>query len=485
MIPVILCGGSGTRLWPLSRSQYPKQFLALHSTHSLLQETLLRLGQPNQYSGQAESDQIDFAEAWLICNEAHRFLVAEQMRQIGQPCRIFLEPEGRNTAPAIALAALACQQQGRAEEPLLVLSSDHVIADAAAFRRAVREAQMLTEQGLLVTFGVVPTAPETGYGYIRRGEPLTPGYRVAGFVEKPDQATAQAYLAGGDYFWNSGMFMFTAQAYLQALEKFRPDILSACQQAMAKTQQDLDFTRVDSAAFAACPSDSIDYAVMEHTHQGAVVPLDAGWSDVGSWSALWDIHAKDEQGNVLQGDVLAQHSRNCLVLANERLVTTLGVDDLIIIDSKDALMVAHKDQVQQVKNLVEQLQQQGRPESQQHREVYRPWGKYDSVDSGARYQVKRISVKPGARLSLQKHHHRAEHWIVVKGTAQVTCGDRQYLVTENQSTYIPLGEVHCLENPGKLELELIEVQSGAYLGEDDIVRLQDNYGRATPADQEK
>ena len=464
MIPVILSGGSGTRLWPLSRTQYPKQFLALNSGQSMLQETVTRLGELPHVS--------------IICNEAHRFLVAEQMRQIDQACDIFLEPVGRNTAPAIALAALDAVAKGQGHEPLLVLSSDHVITETAQFLTAVKQAEALAVQGYLVTFGTVPTHAETGYGYIRRGADVSDAYRVAEFVEKPDQATAQRYLDSGEYYWNSGIFMFTAQRYLEELQRFRPEILEACQAAMQHTASDLDFVRVDKEAFMACPDDSIDYAVMEHTDQAVVIPLDAGWSDVGSWSALWEIKPKDAQGNVLAGDVIAQQSNNCMVVGSTRLVTTLGVDDLVIVDTQDALMVAHKDKVQDVKQLVAAIKAQGRTEHEQHREVYRPWGKYDSIDAGERYQVKRITVKPGAKLSLQMHHHRAEHWIVVKGTAKVTRGEDQYLVSENQSTYIPLGEVHCLENPGKVALELIEVQSGSYLGEDDIVRLQDNYGRA-------
>ena len=463
MIPVVLSGGSGTRLWPLSRIECPKQFLPLNSAQSMLQETVSRLGSLPSVS--------------IICNEAHRFLVAEQMRQLGQCCSIFLEPVGRNTAPAIALSALDAVAKGQGDEPLLVLSSDHVITEHVVFLQAVVQAESLAKEGFLVTFGTAPTQPETGYGYIRRGSAQGPAFTVAEFVEKPNLATAQAYLATGEYYWNSGIFMFTANRYLEELSRFRPDILQACQQAMATTTPDLDFIRIDKTAFEACPDESIDYAVMEKTDKAVVIPLDAGWSDVGSWSALWEIKSKDEAGNVLQGDVIAENTRNSMVMANERLVTTLGVDDLIIVDTKDALMVAHKDSVQDVKKLVATLKSQGRHEHLQHREVYRPWGKYDSIDAGERYQVKRITVKPNAKLSLQKHHHRAEHWVVVKGTARVTCGDKTFLVTENQSTYIPLGEVHCLENPGKVDLELIEVQSGSYLGEDDIIRLQDNYGR--------
>lgn len=469
MLPVILSGGSGTRLWPLSRTQYPKQFLPLNSDLTMLQETVARLGKVDSVS--------------VICNEEHRFLVAEQMRQVKQKCSIFLEPVGRNTAPAIALAALDAIAKGKGAECLLVLSSDHVIDQADVFKRAVEQAEPLAKAGYLVTFGTVPTKPETGYGYIKAAsQPIADvacvAYAVADFVEKPDLTTAQQYLDAGDYYWNSGMFMFTADRFIEELGKHRPDILAACQNAMATTTPDLDFIRIDKAAFEACPDESIDYAVMEKTDKAAVIPLDAGWSDVGSWSALWEIKPKDALGNVLQGDVIAENTRNSLVMGGERLVTTLGVDDLIIVDTKDALMVAHKDHVQDVKKLVAAVKEQGRNEHFQHREVYRPWGKYDSIDTGQRYQVKRITVKPGEKLSVQMHHHRAEHWIVVSGTASVTCGDKTFLVTENQSTYIPLGEVHALENPGKVELEMIEVQSGSYLGEDDIVRFKDNYGRA-------
>lgn len=464
MKPVILSGGSGTRLWPMSRSTFPKQFLSLNSACSMLQETVLRLGAVSDVS--------------VICNEEHRFLVAEQMREIKQHCSILLEPVGRNTAPAIALAALQAVNSGEGDEALLVLSSDHVIEDADAFLAAVSKAQPLVDDGYLVTFGIIPNKPETGYGYIKAGVGLeSSGFSVAAFYEKPNAETAAEYVASGDYFWNSGMFMFTANRYLEELGKYRPDILTACKEAMQDTNADLDFIRVEKAAFVACPDESIDYAVMEKTEKAAVIPLDAGWSDVGSWSALWEIKSKDEQGNVLEGDVIALNTKGSMVVSNERLVATLGVDDLIIVDTKDALMVAHKDAIQDVKQIVNTIKESGREEHKVHREVYRPWGKYDSIDNGARYQVKRITVKPGEKLSVQMHHHRAEHWIVVSGTASVTCGENTFLLSENQSTYIPLGEVHCLENPGKVELELIEVQSGSYLGEDDIVRFVDQYGR--------
>ena len=465
MKPVILSGGSGTRLWPMSRSTFPKQFLSLNSNQTMLQETVLRLG--------------NVEEVAVICNEDHRFLVAEQMRSIHQKCSILLEPVGRNTAPAIAIAAIEAAKAGKENEALLVLSSDHVIKDTDAFKKVISAAESLVAEGNLVTFGIVPNKPEVGYGYIKAGSSVGEnGFAVAEFVEKPNAETAQEYLDSGSYYWNSGMFMFTAKRYLEELKAYRPDILAACEAAMAETQSDLDFVRVDKDAFTDCPDESVDYAVMEKTDKAVVIPLDAGWSDVGSWSALWEIKDKDINGNVFEGDVIAHSTNNSMVVSNERLVATLGVDDLIIIDTKDALMVAHKDAIQDVKQLVNSIKDAGREEHKVHREVYRPWGKYDSIDNGARYQVKRITVKPGEKLSVQMHHHRAEHWIVVSGTASVTCGEETFLLSENQSTYIPLGEVHCLENPGKVELELIEVQSGSYLGEDDIVRFVDQYGRA-------
>ncbi|MBN1007654.1 mannose-1-phosphate guanylyltransferase/mannose-6-phosphate isomerase [Amphritea pacifica] len=476
MIPVIMAGGSGTRLWPLSRTQYPKQFLQLNSKLSMLQETVKRLGAVDQVS--------------LICNEEHRFLAAEQMRVMNQPCSVFLEPVGRNTAPAIALAAIEAVNKGQGRKCLLVLAADHVIEDEQTFQTMIAKAQPLAQEGCLVTFGIVPTHPETGYGYIKAevNQPMPAGgegqdvlseaFPVSEFVEKPDLATAESYLAEGGYYWNSGMFMFRADRYLEELGKFRPDILEACQKAMADTSADMDFVRVNTAAFEACPDESVDYAVMEKTDRAVVLPLDAGWSDVGSWAALWEIKAKDCNGNVLDGDVIAQDTSDSFVMSSNRLVTTLGVDNLIVVDTPDALLVADKNKIQDVKKIVAEIKGAGRNETFQHREVYRPWGKYDSIDLGDRYQVKRITVKPGARLSVQKHHHRAEHWIVVSGTARVTKGEETFLVTENQSTYIPLGEIHCLENPGKVELELIEIQSGSYLGEDDIVRLEDQYGRA-------
>ena len=476
LYPVIMAGGSGSRLWPLSRQLNPKQFLALADAQlSMLQATIRRL------------DGLEVGLPRLICNEQHRFLAAEQLRQLGmEQANILLEPVGRNTAPAIALAAL--QALGEADDSLLlVLAADHLIQDVAAFHASIRSALPLAAAGKLVTFGIVPTHPETGYGYIEKGHALADdGYVVNRFVEKPDLATARDYLASGDHFWNSGMFLFRARRYLEALARFQPAMLTACRAALAGGAQDMHFTRVDAQAFAACPEDSIDYAVMEplcNAAEGsssdvAMVPLDAGWSDIGSWSALWEVGARDADGNLFKGDVLGQATRNSYVHADSRLVATVGVEDLVIVETQDAVLVAHKDQVQDVKQIVERLKRNGRQEHLNHRRVYRPWGMYESVDEGQRYQVKRITVKPGAKLSVQMHHHRAEHWIVVSGTARVTNGEQSYLVTENQSTYIPIGQIHALENPGVIPLELIEVQSGAYLGEDDIVRLEDRYGRS-------
>lgn len=468
LLPIIMAGGSGSRLWPLSRQLNPKQFLPLADAQlSMLQATIERLKGLDTFAPQ------------VICNEQHRFLAAEQLRKLGmERANILLEPVGRNTAPAIALAAL--QASTTSEDPiLLVLAADHLIKDIGGFHSSINNALPLAESGKLVTFGIAPTHPEIGYGYIEKGAALGPsGFNVSRFVEKPDLTTALEYLSSGAHFWNSGMFMFRASRYLEELEKFRPDILAACRQALSGGSQDMHFTRVDQASFASCPEDSIDYAVMEKTADAVMVPLDAGWSDIGSWSALWDVSAKDSEGNVFRGDVLNERARNTYVHADSRLVATVGVEDLIIVETKDAVLVAHKSQVQDVKRIVEQLKSDKRHEHANHREVYRPWGVYDSIDNGHRYQVKRITVQPGAKLSVQMHHHRAEHWIVVSGTAKVTNGDKTYLVTENQSTYIPIGQIHALENPGVIPLELIEVQSGSYLGEDDIVRFEDKYGRA-------
>jgi mannose-1-phosphate guanylyltransferase len=465
LLPVILAGGSGTRLWPLSRKHYAKQYLALGGDKTMLQETVARLGN------------LAHLAPLLICNEDSRFLAAEQMRQMGRAdASILLEPAGRNTAPAIALGAFEALANG--DDPiLLVMPADHKINNSVAFIEAVQIGMDLAANGKLVTFGITPTHPETGYGYIRSGAPVSAAYAVDAFVEKPDSATAEGFLKTGSYYWNSGIFMFRASRYLEELGKFRSDILNACQDAFAGKQVDLDFLRFDKEAFLACPEDSIDYAVMEKTGDSVVVPLDAGWSDIGSWAALWEASPKDADGNCEIGDVISLNGKGNYINADSRLVTAVGLEGMVIVETKDTVFVAPKNKVQDVKALVERLKESNRAEVDFHREVYRPWGKYDSVDMGGRYQVKRITVNPGAKLSIQKHHHRAEHWVVVTGTARVTKGDETILLSENQSTYIPLGEIHALENPGKVPLELIEVQSGSYLGEDDIVRLEDKYGR--------
>jgi len=432
----------------------------------MLQQTLARL------------DGLDCAAPLLVANDSHRFLIAEQLRDSGvEDGRIVLEPFGRNTAPAIAIAALLTAANDP-DQLLLVLAADHVIEDVAAFQSAVGKAADLAKDGRLVTFGIVPDAPETGYGYIRRGNASgEQGYDVAEFVEKPDLETAQDYVASGEFYWNSGMFMFKAGAVLAELEQHAPALLAACQNVVANLQSDPDFDRIPDEVFEQCADISVDYAVMEHTELASVVPLSVGWNDVGSWSALWQVSEKDARGNCLRGDVIDEGSKNCLVTAEHRLVATVGLEDLVVVETKDAVMVAHRDQVQDVKKVVTRLKKDARSEADSNRQVYRPWGHYDSVDGGERYQVKRISVVPGAKLSVQMHHHRAEHWIVVSGTAKVVCDGKEILLTENQSTYIPVGAVHSLENPGKIPLEVIEVQSGAYLGEDDIVRLKDLYGR--------
>lgn len=467
--PVILSGGSGSRLWPLSRQNQPKQFLALVGERSLYQETILR------------ASRLPGAQTPVtVCSDDHRFMVGEQLQGIGIPSGgILLEPVARNTAPAIALAALHLVAASP-EAMMLVLPADHLIEDEAAFRDAVERALALAEAGWLVTFGIQPDYPETGYGYIARGETLDEGgFKVARFVEKPDLATAETYLADGGYAWNSGMFLFKAQRYLDELAAHAPAMLDAVRKAHAAARSDLDFIRVDADAFAASPNDSIDYAVMEKTARAAVVPVSCGWSDIGSWSSLWSVAERDDDGNRTEGDVIAVDTRGSLVRASERrLIATLGVEDLIVVDTPDATLVARKDRVQDVKIIVDKLKQAGRQEHLFHRKVYRPWGSYDSIDMGERFQVKRIVVKPGAALSLQKHHKRAEHWIVVSGTAEVTCDDKVFELHENQSTYIPLGSVHRLRNTGDKPVELIEVQSGSYLGEDDIVRLDDVYGRS-------
>jgi mannose-1-phosphate guanylyltransferase/mannose-6-phosphate isomerase len=466
LIPVILSGGAGTRLWPLSREMYPKQLLALTSKHTMLQDTAARL------AGIAGAQ-----PPIVVCNEAHRFTVAEQLRALGPAATaILLEPVGRNTAPAVALAALQALKTDP-DATLVVAPADHVIRDVRAFQQAAAVGAAQAQEGKLVTFGIVAHAPETGYGYIRRGDGKGPAYPVAQFIEKPPLDVAQQFVASGDYFWNSGMFVFKAGRYLAELAAFAPDILEASTAALRAAKTDLDFVRIDKAAFEKCRSESLDYAVMEKTRDAVVLPLDAGWSDVGSWSSLFDALPADEEGNVLQGDVLVHDTHDCYVHSTSRLVAAVGMDDHIIVETKDAILVAPKERVQDVKELVAKLKKSGRSESAWHREVFRPWGSYDSIDNGERFQVKRLSVKPGGVLSLQMHHHRAEHWIVVQGTARITCNDKTFLLSENESTYIPIGAVHRIENPGKVSLHIVEVQSGSYLGEDDIVRFEDNYGR--------
>ena len=493
LIPVIMAGGSGTGLWPMSRKYLPKQFLPLTSDKTMLQETLLRL--EGLYTGRPI----------IVVGDEQRFLAAEQIRELGIDADILLEPEGKNTAPAIALAAnhaLArhsrdlsshSRESGNPESPsILVLATDHVIENTAAFQKAVQQAQAVAETKKLVTFGIVPTEPHTGYGYIQTcdrharasGYPETSeaskasvALEVTSFVEKPDAQTAQSYLGSGNYLWNSGMFMFQAQTFIDELTKFAPGIAEPCAQAVANAKNDLDFIRIDAEAFTASQAESVDYAVMEKTDKAAVIPLDAGWSDVGSWTSLWDISEKDAHGNVIKNcEAITESTQDCMLVGDERLISAIGIKDLIIVDTKDALLVADKSQVQDIKKVVEQIKSSGKGQDEFHRVVYRPWGNYDSIDSGERYQVKRITVKPGEKLSLQMHHHRAEHWVVVAGTAKVTRDKETLTLSENESVYLPIGCVHALENPEKIPLELIEVQSGSYLGEDDIVRFEDRYG---------
>lgn len=477
--PVVLSGGSGTRLWPLSREKYPKQLLSLVGEDSLLQATVRRV---------EGLDGVNLAAPMVVCNEEYRFVIAEQLRLMGQSGSIVLEPVGRNTAPALTLAALATMKT-EPDAVLLVMPADHVILDTAAFQSAVRQGARLADAGAVVTFGITPDAPETGYGYIQSGEVFQGAKRIARFVEKPDLATAESYLAAGTYLWNSGIFMMKASVWRHAMGVCRPDILAICDKAWDEGSVDGEFMRVGKETFAQCPSDSIDYAVMERLATGAgasastslppgvVIPLSAGWSDVGAWDALWQVLPKDLAGNVAQGDVMLQDCSNTLALSSSRLVACVGVVDLIVVETADAILVAHKDKTQDVKKIVDGLKSRGRTEGSMHRKVFRPWGWYDGVDAGERFQVKRIVVKPLGILSLQMHHHRAEHWVVVSGTAKVTRGEETYLVSENESTFIPLGTTHRLENPGRVPLEMIEVQSGSYLGEDDIVRFEDVYGR--------
>jgi mannose-1-phosphate guanylyltransferase/mannose-6-phosphate isomerase len=476
--PVILSGGSGTRLWPMSRSLYPKQLLALTGERSLLQETALRV-----------ADTAVFAAPVIVANEEHRFIIAEQLREIGvAPEALILEPMGRNTAPAACVAALrllARQTSGQSPaDPnllMLVMPSDHVIGDLTAFRQAIDRAAAAARAGHLVTFGITPERAETGYGYIASGAPLgsvAGAFAVTGFVEKPDPDTAERYVASGAYFWNSGIFLFPASLYLSELERLKPEMLAACTAALAAAKTETDFVRLDKAAFDACPNDSIDYAVMEKTQAAAVVPVSMGWSDLGSWDALWEMGDKDEHGNSLSGNVVAEATRNCYLRSEAGLVAAIGVEDVVIVATGDAVMVAPRNRTQEVKQLVTRLLAEKRDEADALPTVHRPWGSYRSLHNGSRVQVKHILVRPGGKLSLQMHHHRAEHWVVVQGTARVRRGEEEIILTEDQSTYIPLGTAHRLENPGKIPLHLIEVQSGAYLGEDDIVRFEDHYGRA-------
>ncbi len=467
LIPVLLSGGVGSRLWPLSRELNPKQFLPLAGNLSLLEQTMER------------TRSLNGGAPVIVCNDEHRFTVAEQMRGMGaNPDAIILEPMGKNTAPAVAVAALQAIKQST-DSVMLVMPADHVVRDVAAFSAAVEVGMTQAQKGQLVTFGIVPESPETGYGYIRRDEELSSGsFAIAEFVEKPSLDIAKKYVDSGDYFWNSGMFLIGAQAYLDELKAFAPEMFQAAEAAFTRASNDLDFVRLDAEAFAKCPADSIDYAVMEKTEKGVVVPMSCGWSDVGAWSSLWDVGDKDAAGNVAVGDTMLHDTENSYVHSNSRLVTTVGVDNIVVVETPDAILVADKDKVQNVKAIVNQLKSEGRSEANAHTKVYRPWGSYESLAMADRFQVKRIIVNPGQKLSLQLHHHRAEHWIVVSGTAVVTCGDTESILSEDQSTYIPLGTKHRLANTGVIPLELIEVQSGSYLGEDDIVRFEDVYGRS-------
>ncbi|VAW62704.1 Mannose-1-phosphate guanylyltransferase / Mannose-6-phosphate isomerase [hydrothermal vent metagenome] len=471
IIPVILSGGSGTRLWPVSRALRPKQLLPLVGDLTMIQETVTRLNGID-----------NLGSALIVCNEAHRFMIAEQMRECDiEPSGIILEPFARNTAPAVAVSAVSAMSQSAQQDVvILVLPADHVIQNIPAFHQAVNSAYKAAMEGKLVTFGIIPNAAQTGYGYIKAGESLenhSAVKMVEQFVEKPDKHTAQSYIEQGSYYWNSGMFMFKASSYLEELARFNPDMLAASSAALEHASTDLDFIRLDSSSFEKCPSDSIDYAVMEKTDKAVVLPVDIGWNDIGSWTALWEVGKSDSAGNVTHGDVCVVDSKNNYIHSESRLVSVVGVEDHVIVETPDAVLVAHKDAAQNVKDIVETLKATGREEALVPHKVYRPWGTYECIDSEERHQAKRIMVKPGGRLSLQLHHHRAEHWIVVKGTAKVTCGEKEFIMSENESTYIPLGEKHRLENTGKIPLEIIEVQTGSYLGEDDIVRFDDVYGR--------
>lgn len=467
ILPVIMAGGTGSRLWPMSRELFPKQFLRLVGDKSMLQDTVSRL------------EGLDVMDPMLICNEQHRFLAAEQLRQINKLSNnIILEPIGRNTAPAIALAALYATADGT-DPLLLVLAADHVIEDEEAFHRAIKLATPHAERGELVTFGIVATGPETGYGYIQRGDKYENDvFKVHRFVEKPDLETARKYLESGEYYWNSGMFLFSAKKYIEELAKFRPDILGACKQSIASVERDViqDFIRVDPVAFSACPDESVDYAVMEETEDAVVIPLNAGWNDVGSWSALWEVNNKDDNLNALTGEIFVHDSKNCYINTDDTFVAAIGVENLVIVNTKDAVLVINKSKVQDVKKVVEYLKNNNRREHKMHRESYRPWGRQDKIVDTPRYHINRVVVKPGGKFSLQKHLHRAEHWVILSGTAEVTLEDKVFLLTENQSTFIPAGAMHMLVNPGKIPLELLEVESGSYLGEDDIIRFKDHYG---------
>jgi mannose-1-phosphate guanylyltransferase/mannose-1-phosphate guanylyltransferase/mannose-6-phosphate isomerase len=472
IIPVILAGGSGTRLWPLSREQYPKQLLSLVNDKTMLQNTVLRLLSAE-----------DVGNPLVLCNDDHRFMVAEQLRAIGvSGSTIVLEPIGRNTAPAVAVAAMKALEESK-DAVLMVLPADHNIEEVTALHQAMKTGANLAREDYLITFGIVPKSPETGYGYIRKGDPLRlakdsgDAVLISEFVEKPDLATARKYLESGEYCWNSGMFMFKAETVLSELLTFVPDIVSACRKAVDQGRKDLDFFRLNKECFTDCPSDSIDYAVMEKTSKGAMIPLSAGWNDLGSWDALWQVGEKDGEGNVIHGDVLTHDVKNSFLHAESRMIAAVGLENHVVVETSDAVLISPRERVQEVKKIVSQLKNVMREEASIHKKVYRPWGSYEGIDLSDNFQVKRITVKPGARLSLQKHFHRAEHWVVVRGTAIVTKGEEEFILKEDESTYIPLGVVHRLENPGKIDLELIEVQSGSYLGEDDIVRYEDVYGR--------